>query len=70
MMPAREALGSQEIDQTEGANVQRPNEPANQLPLVAFNPHAFAPQNTQNRDSAVLHLKLDELIRTSESARD
>jgi low affinity Fe/Cu permease len=30
----------------------------------------FLIQNTQNRDSAVLHLKLDELIRVSESARN
>jgi low affinity Fe/Cu permease len=27
-------------------------------------------QNTQNRDSVVLHLKLDELIRVTESARN
>jgi Low affinity iron permease len=27
-------------------------------------------KNTQNRDSAALHLKLDELIRVSESARN
>jgi low affinity Fe/Cu permease len=30
----------------------------------------FLIQNTQNRDSAALHLKLDELIRVSESARN
>jgi len=30
----------------------------------------FLIQNTQNRDSAVLHLKLDELIRVSETARN
>jgi low affinity Fe/Cu permease len=30
----------------------------------------FLLQNTQNRDMAVLHLKLDELIRVSESARN
>jgi low affinity Fe/Cu permease len=30
----------------------------------------FLIQNTQNRDSTVLHLKLDELIRVSESARN
>lgn len=30
----------------------------------------FLIQNTQNRDSAVLHLKLDELIRVTESARN
>ena len=30
----------------------------------------FLIQNTQNRDSAVLHLKLDELIRVSQSARN
>ena len=30
----------------------------------------FLIQNTQNRDSASLHLKLDELIRVSESARN
>ena len=30
----------------------------------------FLIQNTQNRDSAVLHLKLDELIRVSDSARN
>lgn len=30
----------------------------------------FLIQNTQNRDSAVLHLKLDELIRVNESARN
>jgi low affinity Fe/Cu permease len=30
----------------------------------------FLIQNTQNRDSAGLHLKLDELIRVSESARN
>lgn len=30
----------------------------------------FLIQNTQNRDSVVLHLKLDELIRVSESARN
>jgi low affinity Fe/Cu permease len=30
----------------------------------------FLIQNTQNRDSAVLHLKLDELIRVSERARN
>ena len=30
----------------------------------------FLIQNTQNRDSAVLHLKLDELIRVSENARN
>ena len=29
----------------------------------------FLIQNAQNRDSAALHLKLDELIRVSESAR-
>ena len=29
----------------------------------------FLIQNTQNRDSAALHRKLDELIRVSESAR-
>jgi low affinity Fe/Cu permease len=30
----------------------------------------FLIQNTQNRDMSVLHLKLDELIRVSESARN
>jgi low affinity Fe/Cu permease len=30
----------------------------------------FLIQNTQNRDMATLHLKLDELIRVSESARN
>jgi len=30
----------------------------------------FLIQNTQNRDSAVLHLKLDELIRVNETARN
>lgn len=30
----------------------------------------FLIQNTQNRDSAVLHLKLDELIRVNEGARN
>jgi low affinity Fe/Cu permease len=30
----------------------------------------FLIQNTQNRDSTALHLKLDELIRVSESARN
>ena len=30
----------------------------------------FLIQNTQNCDSAVLHLKFDELIRVSESARN
>lgn len=30
----------------------------------------FLIQNTQNRDSSALHLKLDELIRVSESARN
>ncbi len=30
----------------------------------------FLIQNTQNRDSAEMHLKLDELIRVSESARN
>jgi low affinity Fe/Cu permease len=30
----------------------------------------FLIQNTQNRDSAVLHLQLDELIRVSQSARN
>ena len=30
----------------------------------------FLIQNTQNRDMAALHLKLDELIRVSESARN
>ena len=30
----------------------------------------FLIQNTQNRDMAVLHLKLDELIRASEGARN
>jgi low affinity Fe/Cu permease len=30
----------------------------------------FLIQNTQNRDSAALHLKLDELIRVSKSARN
>jgi low affinity Fe/Cu permease len=30
----------------------------------------FLIQNTQNRDSAALHLKLDELIRVSQSARN
>jgi len=30
----------------------------------------FLIQNTQNRDSAVLHLKLDELIRVNKSARN
>ena len=30
----------------------------------------FLIQNTQNRDSAGLHLKLDELIRVSQSARN
>jgi low affinity Fe/Cu permease len=30
----------------------------------------FLIQNTQNRDSAALHRKLDELIRVSESARN
>jgi low affinity Fe/Cu permease len=30
----------------------------------------FLIQNTQNRDMAVLHLKLDELIRASQSARN
>jgi len=30
----------------------------------------FLIQNTQNRDSTVLHLKLDELIRVSKSARN
>jgi low affinity Fe/Cu permease len=30
----------------------------------------FLIQNTQNRDMAVLHLKLDELIRVSQSARN
>lgn len=30
----------------------------------------FLIQNTQNRDMSALHLKLDELIRVSESARN
>jgi low affinity Fe/Cu permease len=30
---------------------------------------AFLLQNTQNRDTRALHLKLDELLRTSEGAR-
>jgi low affinity Fe/Cu permease len=30
----------------------------------------FLIQNTQNRDSAALHLKLDELIRVNETARN
>ena len=30
----------------------------------------FLIQNTQNRDSAALHLKLDELIRVNEAARN
>jgi low affinity Fe/Cu permease len=30
----------------------------------------FLIQNTQNRDTSALHLKLDELIRVSESARN
>ena len=30
----------------------------------------FLIQNTQNRDGSALHLKLDELIRVSESARN
>jgi low affinity Fe/Cu permease len=30
----------------------------------------FIIQNTQNRDSRAIHLKLDELIRASKSARD
>ncbi len=30
----------------------------------------FLIQNTQNRDSKAMHLKLDELIRTMEGARD
>ena len=30
----------------------------------------FVLQNTQNRDSAALHLKLDEIVRAVEGARD
>lgn len=30
----------------------------------------FVLQNTQNRDSAALHLKLDEIVRALEGARD
>ncbi|MCD6021856.1 MAG: hypothetical protein K0R20_1566 [Actinomycetia bacterium] len=30
----------------------------------------FILQNTQNRDSAALHLKLDEMVRTEPAARD
>ncbi len=30
----------------------------------------FLIQNTQNRDAKAIHLKLDELIRSVESARD
>ena len=30
----------------------------------------FVLQNTQNRDSAALHLKLDEIVRAMEGARD
>jgi len=33
-------------------------------------PDVFVLQNTQNRDSAALHLKLDEIVRALEGARD